>query len=504
MTLAAAPADLRSVMRKKYAFYRGTDPDSKEGLSRTLETVAQLRIPGRFPDVYLHSIESMERRSQIRSVGDRRVLVQDEALADTLNFLEQTHVGEERPLVGWAIFGRVLCEFLFSGSAEPALGFHLADRIAEYAAQFRDDEGYFPRPMVLRGHYGPSTPLEEIQQEVQALVERKTRHMEAQRRIIVLHEVGHAFRAVNAAWVEAWASLAPQLVDPLYQADPSTVDPDDQYGPLRTQGLGAEEIEESNRRLRGGVYEEISCDIYALIALALNDDSLGLSLDEAVRCLLRFMQFTDLIGVVREQARQRSRNKIRFRSVVTPAYVRAMALLQFVKEPSSEVFRLLGEEASNVIDRLHALDVGALWDEVAHSQKLGNHLLTLAICGPAPWERHLHYGQWPLGYLAPVSGEDMSIEAREELFDRALGDRYLAQHLDETVGAPWFRAASHILCRTRAWANDYYSDEDRQREYGELAAEEESWTTLSRLQRTFLDVTREKARQVLVFPNMEQ
>ena len=463
-----------------------------------MDTLAGKAIPATMVPLYFHAIESMERKPHILTIGGEKVVIHDEEFADTVNFLELTYVGEDRPLVPWAVLARVLAEFLYV-DALPGLGLYIADRVAAYALQFADADGFYTRPAPLRGEYHSDTPVKKIQQDLEARAERKRRHMELQRSLILFHEIGHALYGIDQSWREAWRALGSSVMNILYRSN--AIDLDSEYGYLRRGNMTSEEIERLNRKLLDKMVEEISCDWFALAGLILNESSLNVSLEDSIRVHWRFMLFTDLIDNVRIQARQRIQNKIRFRSQMTKLFVRTESIMSILESPERIPRSKLVTDPNRIRRPLESINVKNLVAEFKKGLEVAGGLMTWAVGGPATWERDLYYGSFPMGYLTPLLSEGESFESRVALFDRLFGDDYLRFHWEPAAGriAPCVQPAGHLLSRSRTWANDFFANENTQQQYASMAQEEAISFARRKLGSTFEDVTRNKARPQIVF-----
>src|SRR5215510_9552506 len=120
MIFTETPPELRNALERRYSFFKGTEPFSEIGLRRALDIMHDKTIPVTIAPLYLHAIGSMERKPHIREIGNRKIVIHDETFADTVNWIELTYIGEDRPLVPWALLARVLAEFLYV-SALPGL-----------------------------------------------------------------------------------------------------------------------------------------------------------------------------------------------------------------------------------------------------------------------------------------------------------------------------------------------------------------------------------------------
>src|SRR5262245_16681726 len=497
MIFVEPPPELKAALESRYRLLNGTDPFSKIGLRRVRDALDGKAIPATMAPLYFHPIESMERTPHIRTIGGEQVVIHDETFADTVNFLELTYVGKDRPLVPWAVLARVLAEFLYV-DALPGLGLYIADRVAEYASQFADVNGLYARPIPLWGEYQSDTPLEKVKQYMEILAEEKLRLMEVQRSLVIFHEIGHALYGIDQSWREAWSSLGHSVIDVMYRSSPIMLDLE--YGLLRENNKTSEEIERLNRKLLDKMVEQISCDWFALAGLLYNESSLNVSLKEVIRLHWRFMVFTELIELVRAEARQRTQNKIRFHSSMTKLYVRTMAILSILEAPEHIPGSELVTEPGRIREPLESINVNDLVLEFREGLRVAGHLMTFAVGGPATWERNLRYGSNPTGYLAPLA-EGESLESRSSLFNDLFGDDYLQFYAesDETHIAPCVRPVGHLLIRSRAWANDYFANEDTQKRYASMALEKDISFARSKLATTFEDVTIRKARRVLFF-----
>jgi len=451
-----------------------------------------LVLPVRLPPVVLFPVFDFERRSYLTWYRGDAVVIHDESFAETIHFLEIAHIGEDRPLVTWAVLGLVLSELLYSGTL-PAMGIYFAARMEEHADRFRDEDGRFARPIIIPDA-SPDTPVDLLPGLLRRIEERKTRHMRLQRLLILFHEIGHVLWNTQDAWRESWTSAEPSLIgDPFFLADPVAMD---QEGGLQvTNRLSAEEHAERSRRLMAEVVEEIACDSFALLALGCNLAVLGLAWDEAVRVMGRFLLFTDLIADIRRQAEERARNRIRFRSITTRLALRSAVLQQLLQAPERfPALGMLDPESTKALAALADMDP-AVYAELREAVRVAGHLMTWAVGGPAPWESSLHYGRVPSGYLAGVQGKE-DLERRIRDFAELFGDDYLAgwEEPPDTRVAPAFRAAGYLLSRSRSWANDYFAQPDKHAPFEEVARSVDRSRQI--LSRTFNNVLRDEMKPI--------
>src|SRR3954452_7630444 len=192
MILSEPSVELHTQITRRYRFHRGTIPACPEASARIVADIGSMDVPGTFPQLYVHTIRSMERRPRIHTIGEHKFIVLDEAETETLRHLESTFINEDRPLVIWVSLARVLSELLYADVA-PALGLYVADRVHAYAANYADKDGMFVRPFIVHlGHelspdpdYGPKlTRLQGL--------------------LVVFHELGHALFKADAAWKDDW------------------------------------------------------------------------------------------------------------------------------------------------------------------------------------------------------------------------------------------------------------------------------------------------------------
>lgn len=497
LTVLEPPSDLKDALVRRYRLYKGTDPFSETGLRIALNALRGKVIPASIGPLYLHAIESMERQPHIREIDGKRVVIHDEGFADTINFLELAYVGEDRPLVQWAVLARVLAEFLYVDDL-PGLGLYFADRINAHASQFADADGFYARPILVRvphlGNYDSDTRVEKIRQAGEARAERMRSHFDLQRCMILFHEIGHALYAMDRSWREEWRARGSSALNPLYASLPLVLD--SEYGLSRADKMSSTEQESRSGKLVDKMVEEISCDWFALASVLLNISTFDLSIEDAIRIHWRFMLFTDLIDHVRLQARQRTRNKIRFRSQASKLFVRSESILSILEAPERAPQLKFVGSPYRFRKSIESVNVKGLASEFDKGLQVAGNLLQWAVNSAAPWERDLHYGGFNAGYFSNLTA-DGEQEPWEIQFDKLFGDDFLREYEepDATRIAPGYRSAGHLLSRSRAWANDYFADDNAQRQYASMAQEGPISSVSYRLRATFQEVTRDKAKR---------
>jgi hypothetical protein len=213
------------------------------------------------------------------------------------------------------------------------------------------------------------------------------------------------------------------------------------------------------------------------------------------------MLFTDLIDQVRIQARQRTQSKIRFRTTMTKVFVRTQAILSILESPERMPQSNLVTDPKQIRELLESIDVHNLVAEFSKGLEVAGMIMTLAVSGPATWERDMHYGRVPMGYLNPTTGK--SLEYRTAIFDELFCDDFLQYDWepDTTRIAPCFRSAGHLLSRSRTWANDFFADKDAQQRYSSMAQEKTISFARRKLGTTFENVTHRKAHIRIFFVN---
>lgn len=486
-------AKVRAALEARSRLIKGRMIAPREVEERWSALVDGLVLPVRLPPVVIFPVFDFERRTYLTWRGrGNPVVIHDESFADTIHFLETAHIGEDRPLVTWAVLGRVLSELLYSGTL-PAMGIYFAAKLDELADRFRDQDGRFARPIPIPDA-SLKTPVDMLPDLLRQVEERKMRHMRLQRLLVLFHEIGHMLWKTQDAWSEAWTSAGTSLIDaPLFHAAPVAMD--QEGGLLLANQLSAEERAEGARLLIAEMLEEIACDSFALLALVRNLAVLKLTLDEAVRVMGRFLLFTDLIADIRRQAIERTQNKIRFRSMTSRLALRSGALQQLLQAP--ERFPALGRldpESRYTVGALSKVDM-TVHAELREGVSSAGHLMTWAVGGPAPWELSLHYGRAPLGYLSGVQGKE-DFERRIRDFAELFGDDYLAgwEEPQETRAAPGFRAAGYLLSRSRSWANDYFAQPDKHAPFEEVARSVDRSREI--LSRTFNKILRDEMKPI--------
>src|SRR5262245_20540627 len=102
-----------------------------------------------------------------------------------------------------------------------------------------------------------------------------------------------------------------------------------------------------------------------------------------------------------------------------------MSILSILKSPKLILSSKLMTDTNRIRAIVESIDVNGLDTEFVEGLTAASELMTLAVGGPATWERELHYGTMPFGYLNPTWHKEMSSESRAEFFDQLFGDDYL-------------------------------------------------------------------------------
>jgi hypothetical protein len=491
MNVAALHIDGAQAIERRLALRRGTKPVARAAQVEALELLSRLEAPVDTPPVFLHSMASMERRPELRCTPTGQwILVHDDALAETVNFLELAYSGLDRPLVTWSVLARALAELVYVEN-RPGLGTYLAERASGYARRFAESDGTYLRPLVVLAAHGDVTP-EALEQAFEAQSSRKRRLMSLQRAAILCHEVGHALYQ-DPEWRALWGRVAHELIDGTYLSTPESLDPEE-GGEIRVQKLAEPERLALGERLRQGVQEEVACDAFALMCLVRNREALGLPLEDCLDGMVRFLCFADIVAKLRAEAKLRARNRVRFRSAMTRLLVRAQALLRILRKPRLVRSGRLAKAFGELDEALREAPGAAERAEGACDLGLIGELMTVALCQPAPWEHGLPYGELLNGILDAFPGQAKRHASKE--FESFYGEDYL-RGLQEVRRAPGHRAAGHLLCRSRAWANDFYADPDVQAHFAAQEQTESEEALEKQLARTFLDVVRDRTRPTM-------
>ncbi|MEO0912929.1 MAG: hypothetical protein AAFY59_08060, partial [Pseudomonadota bacterium] len=368
--LTPLPEETEAALARRVALMRGASVCGPEDAERILAAFEGLDLPIEAGPIHFYPIKSLRRSTMRRTLGGRSVILHDEELSDTLHLLEIAHIGEERPLMAWAVFARVLAEFMLAGP-QPVLGLCMALQAEAQGERFAREDGAYDRPQVIArpGEFAMDAPIDDVLTQYSA---ERLEGGKLQRLIVLLHEIGHGYWDAAPDWRAYWTRVAGELIDPLYQADPLGADV--RYGLLRIRDMPDAEKAEKAAQLIAGLTEEIACDYFALTLLFHNQARVGLEPEAMFRAFFRFLRYVDLLGDVRQQANERAQNKVRFRSVSTNVDLRMRALFKLltadVPGPWGEISGTLkGAEAE-----LRALDLEALQSEFRTSQYLAGQI----------------------------------------------------------------------------------------------------------------------------------
>jgi hypothetical protein len=439
------------------------------------------KIPTALENIYIYAIESMERKPHLFR---KQIIIHDEKFADTINFLDQLYIGEDRSLVIWTIIASTLAELLYV-NREPGLGLFVANAAHTYITQFQDEEGYFVRYFPLKGSYNSETPVDQVTREIEAITHQKMVFMYLQRFFVILHEIGHLIYENDQDWKKGWNEIESRYLHPSYWIHELTSvilshpgkHPADEY------------INKAEDRIEA-MATEISCDWFAFASLVLNKDKLNVALEDAIRGYWRFLLFCELIELLKKFAYiwSSAKQKADHPSDFTKFSVRIKSFISILENPDYAINIFQDTHAIFIQEALKEVNLTKLIHEFKEGFDLSRLIFSLGFWGTAN------------PYLLNKGIQSEEIQRLHSLY---FNESFLGfdRESDLTRKAPCFQAAMDFLTLCSGWVHQYFTDEDIQREYTKNAANTSESSARTILNKPYLDVTKNKARLKYAFLN---